>query len=101
MFNQGGMVTSRGTGITSGLVRGYANGGPVTNDEATERKTLTDFQKESKSLLDSIYEPSEPRSRLRDASPALMQFFGSLAAGKSLQGGFGGALEILGHQLTQ
>ncbi len=36
MFNRGGMVTSRGTGITSGLVRGYSNGGPVTNDEATE-----------------------------------------------------------------
>ena len=49
MFNRGGMVTSRGTGITSGLVRGYANGGPVTNDD-TQRRTLTDFQKESKSL---------------------------------------------------
>ncbi len=98
MFNRGGMVTSRGTGITSGLVRGYANGGPVTNDD-TQRRTLADFRTESKSLLDSIYEPSEPRSRLRDASPALMQFFGSLAAGKSLQGGFGGALEILGQSL--
>ncbi len=66
---------------------------------STQRKTLADFRTESKSLLDSIYEPSEPRSRLRDASPALMQFFGSLAAGKSLQGGFGGALEILGQSL--
>jgi len=110
MFNRGGMVTSRGTGITSGLAtpkRGYVDGpgsyngqnNNMTLPEATERKTLTDFQKESKSLLDSIYEPSEPRSRLRDASPALMQFFGSLAAGKSLQGGFGGALEILGQSL--
>ena len=66
---------------------------------STQRKTLADFRTESKSLLDNIYEPSEPRSRLRDASPALMQFFGSLAAGKSLQGGFGGALEILGQSL--
>ena len=98
MFNRGGMVTSRGTGITSGLVRGYQEGGSVTNDD-TQRKTLADFRTESKSLLDNIYEPSEPRSRLRDASPALMQFFGSLAAGKSLQGGFGGALEILGQSL--
>ena len=102
MFNRGGMVTSRGTGITSGLVQGYANGGPVTNeDEATQRRTLADFQTESKSLLENIYEPRPERSRLRDASPALMQFFGSLAAGKSLQGGFGGALEILGQSLQQ
>tara|TARA_R100000655_G_scaffold17251_1_gene36990 strand:- start:1216 stop:3267 length:2052 start_codon:yes stop_codon:yes gene_type:complete len=93
------MVTSRGTGITSGLVRGYQEGGSVTNDEATQRRTLSDFQRESKSLLDNIYEPRPQRSRLRDASPALMQFFGSLAAGKSLQGGFGGALEILGQSL--
>ena len=93
------MITSRGTGITSGLVRGYQEGGSVTNDEATQRRTLSDFQRESKSLLDNIYEPRPQRSRLRDASPALMQFFGSLAAGKSLQGGFGGALEILGQSL--
>jgi len=99
MFNRGGMITSRGTGITSGLVRGYQEGGSVTNDEATQRRTLSDFQRESKSLLDNIYEPRPQRSRLRDASPALMQFFGSLAAGKSLQGGFGGALEILGQSL--
>ena len=110
MFNQGGMVTSRGTGITSGLAtpkRGYVDGpGSYSgHDEdaetlpSTQRKTLADFRTESKSLLDNIYEPSEPRSRLRDASPALMQFFGSLAAGKSLQGGFGGALEILGQSL--
>jgi hypothetical protein len=112
MFNRGGMVTSRGTGITSGLAtpkRGYVDGpgsyngqnNNMTLPEATERKTLTDFQRESKSLLDNIYEPSPQRSRLRDASPALMQFFGSLAAGKSLQGGFGGALEILGQSLQE
>ena len=110
MFNQGGMVTSRGTGITSGLTtpkRGYVDGpGSYSGHDkdaetlpSTQRKTLADFRTESKSLLDNIYEPSEPRSRLRDASPALMQFFGSLAAGKSLQGGFGGALEILGQSL--
>ena len=102
MFNRGGMVTSRGTGITSGLVRGYANGGPVTNDEdIVKRKTLEDFQKGSKTLLDNIYEPRPPENRLRSASPALLQFFGSLAAGKSLQGGFGGALEILGQSLQE
>ena len=110
MFNRGGMVTSRGTGITSGLAtpkRGYVDGpGSYSGHDkdaetlpSTQRKTLADFRTESKSLLDNIYEPSEPRSRLRDASPALMQFFGSLAAGKSLQGGFGGALEILGQSL--
>ena len=110
MFNRGGMVTSRGTGITSGLAtpkRGYVDGpgsyngqnNNMTLPEATERRTLSDFQRESKSLLDNIYEPRPPENRLRSASPALMQFFGSLAAGKSLQGGFGGALEILGQSL--
>ena len=110
MFNRGGMVTSRGTGITSGLAtpkRGYVDGpgsyngqnNNMTLPEATERRTLLDFQRESKSLLDNIYEPRPPENRLRSASPALMQFFGSLAAGKSLQGGFGGALEILGQSL--
>ena len=101
MFNQGGMVTSRGTGITSGLAtpkRGLVDG---PGSYAGEKRTLADFQTESKSLLENIYEPRPERCRLRDASPALMQFFGSLAAGKSLQGGFGGALEILGQSLQQ
>jgi len=112
MFNRGGMVTSRGTGITSGLAtpkRGYVDGpgsyngqnNNMTLPEATERKTLEDFQKGSKTLLDNIYEPRPPENRLRSASPALLQFFGSLAAGKSLQGGFGGALEILGQSLQE
>ena len=101
LFNQGGMVSSRGTGITSGLAtpkRGLVDG---PGSYAGEKRTLADFQTESKSLLENIYEPRPERSRLRDASPALMQFFGSLAAGKSLQGGFGGALEILGQSLQQ
>ena len=74
MFNRGGMVTSRGTGITSGLAtpkRGYVDGpGSYSGHDkdaetlpSTQRKTLADFRTESKSLLDNIYEPSEPRSR--------------------------------------
>ena len=101
LFNQGGMVSSRGTGITSGLAtpkRGLVDG---PGSYAGEKRTLADFQTESKSLLENIYEPRPERSRLRDASPALMQFFGSLAAGKYLQGGFGGALEILGQSLQE
>lgn len=100
MFSRGGMAVSRGTGITSGLAtpkRGYVDG----PGSYAGKKTLADFQSESKTMLDNIYQPSPPRNRLRDASPALMQFFGALASGKSLQGGFGGALDILGTSLQQ
>jgi hypothetical protein len=39
LFNRGGPVSSRGVGITSGLVKGYEHGGPVS--EHTKMDNIT------------------------------------------------------------
>jgi len=70
LFNRGGPVSSRGVGITSGLVpvQKFQEGGKV--------------------------------SRLGALSPALLDFGGRLLASKSLQGGVTGGLDILGQSLS-
>ena len=69
LFNRGGKVSSRGVGITSGLVdqpiQKFQSGGSV--------------------------------SRLEALSPALLDLGGRLLGGTSLRGGVGGALEIAGQ----
>jgi len=70
LFNRGGPVSSRGVGITSGLVpvQKFQEGGRV--------------------------------SKLEALSPALLDFGGRLLASKSLQGGVTGGLDILGQSLS-
>lgn len=70
LFNRGGQVSSRGVGITSGLVpvQKFQEGGRV--------------------------------SKLEALSPALLDLGGRLLAGKSLQGGVGGGLDIAGQALS-
>ena len=70
LFNRGGQVSSRGVGITSGLVpvQKFQEGGRV--------------------------------SKLEALSPALLDLGGRLLAGKSLQGGVGGGLDIVGQALS-
>ena len=70
LFNRGGPVSSRGVGITSGLVpvQKFQEGGKV--------------------------------SRLGALSPALLDFGGRLLVSKSLQGGVTGGLDILGQSLS-
>ena len=72
LFNRGGRVSSRGVGITSGLVdqpiQKFQSGGSV--------------------------------SRLEALSPALLDLGGRLLGGTSLRGGIGGALEIAGQALA-
>ena len=72
LFNRGGRVSSRGVGITSGLVdqpiQKFQSGGSV--------------------------------SRLEALSPALLDLGGRLLGGTSLQGGIGGALEIAGQAVA-
>ena len=70
LFNRGGQVSSRGVGITSGLV-------PVQK-----------FQKGGRV------------SKLEALSPALLDLGGRLLAGKSLQDGIGGGLDIAGQALS-
>jgi hypothetical protein len=91
LFNRGGQVSSRGVGITSGLVpvKGYANGGTIEQDA-----------EEYYQLLKGATPERKPFSRLQAASPALLELGGKLLSGRSFQGGFGGGLDILGQAAT-
>ena len=76
-------ISSRGTGITSGLV-----------DE--DPQFSSDFEQQRK-ILESIRPPQQEFSRFGAASPALLALGSALLSGKSLQGGVPGALDILGQ----
>ena len=66
MFRGGGFA-HRGTGITSGLVRGYANGGPVTNDEdIVKRKTNNMYKVKIKYFADKIYTNTDIQTILHE-----------------------------------
>ena len=93
LFNRGGPVSSRGVGITSGLVKSYKHGGLHVEDIKSDAETYYD-------LLKGYTPERKPFSRLQAASPALLEFGGKLLSGRSFQGGFGGGLDILG-QATQ
>ena len=97
MFNRGGQVSSRGVGITSGLVPRYSHGGPVS-----EHTSVADLYKDNFEMLQGldILPERKPFDRAGANREALMTFFGNLMAGKSYQGGLGGALEIAGKSLT-
>ena len=150
LFNRGGSVSSRGVGITSGLVpvRGYANGGsvlrgdtafvqkereaslakpdlPETDRLENAQNSMTKYfnnmkiqnalnnmakdppesglQKSYNEYLDMIQGikgEREPISNLELLTPSALTFFGGLMSGKSLQGGLGGALDVLGQATT-
>ena len=92
-FNRGGQVSARGTGITSGLdtpVRGYEDGGTVTDDYQTYLNLLKGVQGERK-----------PFDRKAANVEPLLSMFGEWMSGTSLQGGLRGALEIGGKGLTK
>ncbi len=112
LFNRGGQVSSRGVGITSGLVpvKGYKIGGNVTNQDLTSSSTvgstgstaIGDAYAKNLAMLQGldIVPEREPFSKLAAASPALLTLGGKLLSGRSYDSGFGGALDILG-QATQ
>ena len=97
LFNRGGHVSSRGVGITSGLVPRYSHGGPVS-----EHTSVTDKFADNMEMLKGldIIPERKPFDRAGANREALMTLFGNLMAGKSYQGGLGGALEIAGKSLT-
>ena len=91
LFNRGGRVSSRGVGITSGLVdqpvQKFSNGGLAEN-----------YAKSLEELRSLGIAPDKGEfSRLEAASPALLTLGSALLSGRSLQGGVGGALDILGQ----
>ena len=96
LFNTGGKVSSRGVGITSGLVdqpvQRFENGGEVT---------LPSLMDERLELLKSLdLGRPEAVSKREAAAPALLALSGALLSGKSLQGGLSGALDIVGQAMT-
>jgi hypothetical protein len=97
MFNRGGQVSSRGVGITSGFVSKYSHGGPVS-----EHTSVADLYKDNFEMLQGldIFPEKKPFDRAGANREALMTLFGNLMAGKSYQGGLGGALEIAGKSLA-
>jgi hypothetical protein len=97
LFNRGGGVSSRGVGITSGLVdqpvQKFDNGGEVT------LPSLMDERLELLKNLD-LGRP-EVISKQEAAAPALLALSGALLSGRSFQGGLGGALDVVGQALTK
>jgi len=112
LFNRGGQVSSRGVGITSGLVpvKGYKIGGNVTNQDLTPSSTvgstgstaIGDAYAKNLAMLQGlgIVPERKPFNKLAASSDALMTLGGKLLSGRSYDGGVGGALDILG-QATQ
>ena len=92
LFNRGGRVSSRGVGITSGLVdqpvQKFENGGDVKKSFEENLEMLRGL---------GLTPERQPFSRLQAASPALLTLGSGLLSGRSLQGGVGGALDILGQ----
>jgi hypothetical protein len=123
LFNRGGPVSSRGVGITSGLAipkRGYVDGpgsyageisgtGGLLFDNTIDKGppssrdlVLPGMVEERLKLLQSLdLGRPETSSKLATASPALLELGGRLLSGKSYQGGFGGALDILGQATAE
>ena len=97
LFSTGGGVSSRGVGITSGLVdqpvQKFDNGGEVT---------FPSLMDERLELLRSLnLGRPEVISKQEAAAPALLALSGALLSGRSFQGGLGGALDVVGQALTK
>ena len=77
------LYQSKGTGITTGL--------------DAEDNRLNQLFEQQQSILQSIRPPTQEVSKFEAASPALIALGAGLMSGRSFQGGFGGALDILGQ----
>ena len=86
-------MSSRGVGITSGLVpvQKFDNGGEAIKDKY--ESTLETLRN-----LDIVPE-RKAFSKFEAATPALLNLFSGLMSGKSYQGGLGGAFDIAGQAL--
>ena len=96
LFNRGGRVmSSRGVGITSGLVnqpvQKFDPGG-----EAIKKKYNTTL--DTLRSLDIVPE-RKPFNKFQNIAPAALDLFGSFMSGTSMQDGLGGALDIAGQSV--
>lgn len=92
LFNRGGKVSSRGVGITSGLVpvQKFEVGG-LAEKYATSLETLKGL---------NLVPQREDFNKLQAFSPALLKLGAGLMSNRSLQGGIGGALDIAGRSIA-
>ena len=92
LFNRGGPVSSRGVGITSGLVpvQRFQTGGDVKQKFADNMEML-------KSL--NLYQPQTFDAK-ENMTPYLLDLSARLLGGTSKRGGIGGALEIGGQAMA-
>ena len=94
-YAMGGPVrSSRGVGITSGLVPRYSHGGPVTEHVTQDYETYFN-------LLKGVQGDRPEFDRGAANTPALLALSSALMSGKSLQGGAAGALDIGGQALEK
>ena len=96
LFNRGGPVSSRGVGITSGLVPRYSHGGPVS-----EHTSVTDKFSDNMEMLKglNLYQPQTFDAK-ENMTPYLLDLSARLLGGTSKRGGIGGALEIGGQAMA-
>ena len=96
LFNRGGPVSSRGVGITSGLVPRYSHGGPVSEHTSVTDK-FTDNMEMLRGL--NLYQPRTFDAK-ENMTPYLLDLSARLLGGTSKRGGIGGALEIGGQAMA-
>jgi len=96
LFNRGGPVSSRGVGITSGLVPRYGHGGPVSEHTSVTDK-FTDNMEMLRSL--NLFKPQTFDAK-ENISPYILDLSARLLGGTSKRGGIGGALEIGGKAMA-
>ena len=87
LFNGNNKPSSRNNGIVSGF-----------DDDNNDSELQQLINERRKIYQDILPEPTQV-GRLEAASPALLALGSALLSGRSLQGGIGGALDILGQGL--
>ena len=75
---------------------------PGDTYQGTEVPTLEQLYEKKLPVAQRLFgDPIEPMSKMERLSPWLMNLGASLMSGKSLQGGFGGAMEIMGNAMKE
>ena len=92
LFNRGGPVSSRGVGITSGLVpvQRFENGGDVKQKFSDNMEMLRGL---------NLYQPQTFDAK-ENIAPYILDLSARLLGGTSKRGGIGGALEIGGQAMA-
>jgi hypothetical protein len=75
---------------------------PGDTYQGTEVPTLEQLYEKKLPVAQRLFgDPIEPMSKMERLSPWLMNLGASLMSGKSLQGGFSGAMEIMGNAMKE